>query len=107
MVIIQLSRCGLSTTCIEYHRTRCGASGLCQFLKWTWQFGVSFPHRLKYYTVNWTSTVNDVTSSKTVTRQQKRGGNFEFLSPVLFAFMNYILHMSFHIRKQGSIRNIP
>ena len=39
-------------------------------------------------------------------RQQKRGGNFWFLSP-LFAFMDYILHMSFHIRKQGSTLNMP
>ena len=39
-------------------------------------------------------------------KQQKRGGNFWFLSP-LFAFMVYILHMSFHIRKQGSPLNMP
>jgi hypothetical protein len=39
-------------------------------------------------------------------RQQKRGGNFWFLSP-LFTFMDYILHMSFHICKQGSTLNMP
>ncbi len=39
-------------------------------------------------------------------KQQKSGGNFWFLSP-LFAFMDYILHMSFHIRKQGSTLNMP
>jgi hypothetical protein len=39
-------------------------------------------------------------------KQQKRGGNFWFLSP-LFAFMDYILHMSIHVRKQGSTLNMP
>jgi hypothetical protein len=39
-------------------------------------------------------------------RQQKRGGNFWFLSPS-FAFMDYILHMLIHIRKQGETLNMP
>ena len=40
-------------------------------------------------------------------KQQKRGGNFWFLSPSYLLFMDYILHMSFHIRKQGSTLNMP
>ena len=44
---------------------------------------------------------------ETVTDNKKGGGNFWFLSPFLFAFMDYILHMSFHIRKQGSTLNMP
>jgi hypothetical protein len=40
-------------------------------------------------------------------KQQKRGGNFWFLSPSYLLFMDYILRMSFHIRKQGSTLNMP
>ena len=40
-------------------------------------------------------------------KQQKRGGNFWFLSPSYLLFMDYILHMSFHIRKQGRTLNMP
>ena len=40
-------------------------------------------------------------------RQQKRGGNFWFLSPFFCFYGLNILHMSFHIRKQGSTLNMP
>ena len=37
---------------------------------------------------------------------QERGGNFWFLSP-LFAFYGRFLHLTYHIRKQGSARDMP
>ena len=42
----------------------------------------------------------------TVTDNKKGEETFWFLSPS-FAFMDYILHMSFHIRKQGRTLNMP
>ena len=40
-------------------------------------------------------------------RQQKKGRKLLVSLPFLFAFMDYILHMSFHIRKQGRTLNMP
>jgi hypothetical protein len=37
----------------------------------------------------------------------KKGRKLLVSLPFLFAFMDYILHMSFHIRKQGSTLNMP
>jgi hypothetical protein len=39
-------------------------------------------------------------------RQEKGEETFGF-SPLSFAFMDYILHMSFHIRKQGITLDMP
>jgi len=43
---------------------------------------------------------------RTVTRNKKGEETFGF-SPLSFAFMDYILHMSFHIRKQGRTLDMP
>jgi hypothetical protein len=40
-------------------------------------------------------------------KQQKKGRKLLVSLPFLFAFMDYILHMSIHIHKQGSTLNMP
>lgn len=39
--------------------------------------------------------------------QQKKGRKLLVSLPFLICFMDYILHMSIHIRKQGSTLNMP
>jgi hypothetical protein len=63
------------------------------------------PIYLEYHRVRWESS--GMRHLGNCHRQQKRGGNFWFLSPSCLLFMDYILHMSFHIRKQGSTLNMP
>jgi hypothetical protein len=42
-----------------------------------------------------------------VSQATKKGEKLFVSLPFLFAFMDYILHMSFHIHKQGSTLNMP
>ena len=46
-------------------------------------------------------------SLREVSQAIKKGRKLLVSLPFLFAFMDYILHMSFHISKQGSTLNMP
>ena len=102
----QGSKWCVSTTLLEYHFNRCLSSGVCQFQNWNLAFGVSFPHRFTQNTTSRFFWEADNGHLRNCHKQQKRGGNFWFLSPV-FVFMVRFLHLTYHTHKQGSTLNMP